>query len=79
MRMWVPSLASLSGLRIWRCSEQWCRWKTQLRSHVAVAVVYRLEATALIGPLRPLTWEPPYAMGVALKRQKEKKKENLTN
>ena len=28
---------------------------------------YRLAATALIGPL---AWEPPYAMGVALKRQK---------
>ena len=31
----------------------------------------RLVATALIGPL---AWEPPYAMGVALKRQKKKKK-----
>ena len=37
----------------------------------------RLAATALIGPL---AWEPPYATGVALKRQKtrkKKKKENL--
>ena len=33
---------------------------------------YRLAATALI---RPLAWEPPYAMGAALKRQKTKKKE----
>ena len=32
----------------------------------------RLAAVALI---RPLAWEPPYAMGAALKRQKEKKKE----
>ena len=32
---------------------------------------YRLVATALI---RPLTWEPPYASGMALKRQKTKKK-----
>ena len=30
----------------------------------------RLEATALI---QPLVWEPPYAMGVAQKRQKIKK------
>ena len=29
-------------------------------------------ATALI---RPVAWEPPYAVGVALKRQKTKKKE----
>ena len=25
-------------------------------------------------PIRPLAWEPPYAMGAVLKRQKEKKK-----
>ena len=31
---------------------------------------YRLAATA---PIRPLTWEPPYGAGVALKRQKDKK------
>ena len=31
----------------------------------------RLEATALT---RPLAWEPPYAEGEALKRQKKKKK-----
>ena len=31
----------------------------------------RLAAVALV---RPLAWEPPYATGVALKRQKEKKK-----
>ena len=33
---------------------------------------YRPAAIALIGPL---TWEPPYAMGATLKRQKRKKKE----
>ena len=32
----------------------------------------RLAAAVLIGPL---AWEPPYALGVALKRQKEKKSE----
>ena len=31
----------------------------------------RLAATA---PIRPLAWEPPYAAGAALKRQKDKKK-----
>ena len=31
----------------------------------------RLAAVALI---RPLAWEPPYATGAALKRQKQKKK-----
>ena len=38
MRLWVRSLASLSGLRIWRCHELWCRSQTHLRSDVAVAV-----------------------------------------
>ena len=33
---------------------------------------HRPEATAPVGPR---TWEPPYAMGVALFRQREKKKE----
>ena len=42
----------------------------QLGSGVAVAVC-RPAATALIGPL---AWEPPYATGVALKRQKTKNK-----
>jgi len=32
---------------------------------------HRPAATALF---RPLAWEPPYAVGVALKRQKDKKK-----
>ena len=29
---------------------------------------------AAIAPIRPLAWEPPYAMGAALKKQKRKKK-----
>ena len=39
MRMWVRSLASLSGLRIQHCHELWCRFQTRLRSSIAVAVV----------------------------------------
>ena len=39
MRMRVWSLASLSGLKIWRCHELWCRSQTQLGSGVAVPVV----------------------------------------
>ena len=35
----VLSLASLSGLRIRRCRELWCRWQMWLGSGVAVAVV----------------------------------------
>ena len=40
MRLWVQFLASLSGLRILRCRELWCRSKTRLGSGVAVAVVW---------------------------------------
>ena len=35
----VRSLASLSGLRIPRCQELWCRSQMQLGSRVAAAVV----------------------------------------
>ena len=38
MRMQVPSLALLSGLRIQHCREQWYRLQTRLRSGVAMAV-----------------------------------------
>ena len=38
MRTWVPSLASLSGVRLWRCHELRCRSPTRLRSGVAAAV-----------------------------------------
>ena len=39
MMMWVPSLASLSGLKIQHCCELWCRWQMWLTSLVATAVV----------------------------------------
>ena len=39
MKREVPPLASLSGLRIQDCRELWCRLKTWLGSHVAVAAV----------------------------------------
>ena len=38
MRLWVRSLASLSGLRILCCCELWCRLQMRLGSYVAVAV-----------------------------------------
>ena len=39
MRIWVPSLASLSGLRIQHGHQLWCRSLMQLRSSAAVDVV----------------------------------------
>ena len=38
MRLWVRSLTLLSGLRIQRCYELWCKSQTWLGSSVAVAV-----------------------------------------
>ena len=38
-RMWVCSLAFISGSRIWHCHKLWCRSQMQLGSGVAVAVV----------------------------------------
>ena len=71
-RIWVQSLASLSGLRIQRCHELQCRSQMRLQSGIAVAVVQN-KATALI---RSLAWEPPYAIDGAAKRKKKKEREN---
>ena len=38
MRLRVRSLASLSGLKVQRCQELWCRLKMRLGSGVAVAL-----------------------------------------
>ena len=37
-RMWVRSLALLSGVRIWHCHELWCRLQSRLGSRIAVAL-----------------------------------------
>ena len=39
MRLWVRSLAPLSGLRIWHCRELWYRLQMRLGSGIAVALV----------------------------------------
>ena len=53
MRTQVQSLASLSGLRIWRCGELWYRLQSRLRSGIAVAVAqasgYSSESTPSLG------------------------------
>ena len=33
---------------------------------------------ASVAPIRPLPWEPPYAVGMAIKSKKEKKERNET-
>ena len=57
MRLWVQSLASLSGLRIRCCCELWWRWRSQ-------GLWCR---QAGVAPIWPLAWETSYAAGAALK------------
>ena len=68
MRLQVPSLASLSGLRIWHGRELWCRSQTQIESDIAVAV----SRPAATDQIQPLPWEPLYATYVAIKSKKKK-------
>ena len=70
MRFQVLSLASLSGLRIQHCSELWCGSQTWLR-YPLLWLWRRRESTA---PIRPLAWEPPYAVGAALEKTKKKER-----
>ena len=65
--MQVPSLASFSGLRILCC----CVGHRRGSDLAPLWLWCRLAATE---PIRPLAWEAPYAVGVALKGQKKKKK-----
>ena len=69
MRLWVQSLASLSGLRILHCHELWYKSQTQL-GPVLLWLWHRPAATVQI---RPLAWEPPYAANVALEKDQKKK------
>ena len=70
MRMRDWSLALLSGTGIRCCRELWCVGHRCGSDLVLLWLWCRLAATA---PIRPLVWEPPYAAGAALKRQKKKK------
>ena len=69
MKTQVRSLASLSGLGIQHCHKLLYRLQMQLGSHDAVVVA---QAGSYSSNLT-LAWEPPCAMGAALKRQKKKK------
>ena len=50
MRMWVPSLASIRGLRIQPFCELWCRSQKQLRSYVAVAEAVAINCSSDLTP-----------------------------
>ena len=73
MRLWVRSLASLSGLRIWHCCALWCGLQTQLGSGVAVvrAGSYSSDSTPSLGTSMCHGYGPQ-------KTKKKKKKEFLS-
>ena len=75
MRMRVRSLALLIGLRILRCCEVRCG--VGVRCGLDLALLGLWHRPAAIALIRSLVWEPPYAAGVALKRQERKKKDRF--
>ena len=68
MRMRVRSLILLSGLRIQCCHE------LQLGHQCGSdpVLLWPWSRLAAAAPIQPITWEPPYATGAALKRPKKK-------
>ena len=65
LRLLVPSLTSLSGLRIG--SSLSCGVGGRQGSDLMLLWQW----PAAVAPILPLVWEPPYAMGAALKRKKK--------
>ena len=74
MRLWVRSLASLSGIRIQHCCELWCRLQRWLRCGIAVAMVWTSGYSS--------HWTPsmgtPYAAALDKTKKKKKKKKKKT-
>ena len=64
--MWVQSLDSLSGLRIWHCRELCCR------CDLALMLLWLWCRPVAVAPVQPLAWELPHAEGAALKSKKRK-------
>ena len=50
MRIWVRSLAPLSGLRTWCCHEPWCRSQKQLGSSTAMAMAQACTYSSKLTP-----------------------------
>ena len=68
MKMWVQSLASLSGLNTQHYHELWCTHRCG-SGPVLLWLWHRLVAAALI---LPLAWALPYATHASLKSKKTK-------
>ena len=72
MRMWVPSLTSLSGSGILHCPELWCRSQMHLGSCIAVAVVASSSSSDDSTP--SLGTSICYGCNPKMKKKKKKKK-----
>ena len=68
MRMWVQSLALLSGLRIRRCHK--LQRRSQMQLGPALLWLWCRPAAAVL--MQPPAWDPPHATGTALKRKEKK-------
>ena len=68
MRLWIPSLASLSALRIIAVSCGVGR-----RHSSDPVLLWPWCRPAAVAPIRPLAWESPYVAGGALKNKQTKK------
>ena len=70
IRMLDQCLTSQSGLRIQCCCEPWCRSQMQLRSCVAVAVVYDGSCSS--------NFTPRLGTSIKSKKRKKRRKEKET-
>ena len=72
MRIWGLILALFSGLRIWHCCEL-CLGHRCGGLDLDMALLCLRHSLVAAAPIQPLTWEVPYAVGTALKRQNKSK------
>ena len=79
MRLWVQSLALHSRLRIRHCHELWCRSQIPHCCGSDSALLWPWHRPVTAALAQPLAWELPNTEGVALKRQKKKKKIRYSN
>ena len=79
MRLWVWSLRLLSGLRIRRCRELWCRLQTRLESRVAVALAYASGYSSDLTPSLGTSIHCGSSPRKGKKIKKKKERENKNN
>ena len=73
--MWILSLASLSGLRIWCCLRLECRSQTQLIPSVAVAVTWAGSCSSDLAPIH--AGSICHVCGPKKKKKKKRRREKM--